>query len=76
MSVHVEMHGGTLSTDEPVDFLDADLPTGTYCFHVGAGGELIIVVDESGESQVDCVYSATAWRTVRGDVWRKGQLLQ
>ena len=76
MSVQIELHDPTLSVDGPVEFRDADLPVGTYCFHVGAGGELIILIDESGESRVDRVYSATAWRSVRGDVWRKGLLLQ
>jgi hypothetical protein len=80
MTVHVDLH-----TDPGPDgsatahFADADLPVGsgsTYCFHVGAGGELIILIDERGESSIDLVYSPTAWRTVRGDVWRKGRLLQ
>jgi hypothetical protein len=60
-------------------FSDADLPAGTgstYCYHVGAGGELIILIDERGEGRVDRVYSPSAWRSVRGNVWRKGLLLQ
>jgi hypothetical protein len=37
---------------------------------------LIILVEDHGESQVDRVYSPSAWQCARGDVWRKGVLLQ
>jgi hypothetical protein len=79
MSVDVDLNGQPGDGAGPTTFSDADLPAGSggnYCFHVGAGGELIILVDEHGESRVDRVYSPSAWRTVRGDVWRKGLLLQ
>jgi hypothetical protein len=56
-------------------FADGELPAGRYCFHVGAGGGLVILVEERGESRVDRVYSPAAWRCVSGDVWRKGLLL-
>jgi hypothetical protein len=42
---------------------------------VAAGGSLVILVDERGESRVDRVFSPTAWRSAKGDVWRKGMLL-
>ena len=77
MSVEVDLNGA--GADDRTTFPDADLPAasgGRYCFHVGSGGELIILVDERGESRVELVYSPTAWRSVRGDVWRKGLLLQ
>jgi hypothetical protein len=71
MSVEIDLNGSGGTT-----FSDADLPTGSYCFHVGAGGELIILVEDRGESHVDRVYSPSAWQCARGDVWRKGVLLQ
>jgi hypothetical protein len=71
MSVEVDLNGSPGTT-----FSDSDLPSGQYCFHVGAGGELIILVEEHGESRVDRVYSPSAWQCARGDVWRKGVLLQ
>ncbi|MGY1809586.1 hypothetical protein ACI8AF_19650 [Blastococcus sp. SYSU D00669] len=71
MSVDVDLNG----TGETA-FADRDLPAGRYCYHVGAGGELIILVDEHGEGRVERVYGPTAWHSVRGDVWRKGLLLQ
>jgi hypothetical protein len=74
MSVDVEMNGKADAGN--TTFADTELPAGRYCFHVGAGGQLVILVEERGESQVDCVYSPAAWRSVRGDVWRKGALLQ
>ena len=73
MGVHVVLHG------EPADnvrYEDADLPTGTYGYHVGAGGELIVLVDEHGESHVDRVFGPTTWHSVTGEVWRKGMLLR
>ena len=70
MSVEIELNGS-----DPTTFSDADLPVGRYCYHVGAGGELILLVEERGESQVDRVYGPTAWQCARGDVWRKGLLL-
>jgi hypothetical protein len=72
MSVEVDLNGSSGATT----FADADLPAGRFCFHVGAGGALIVLVDEQGESRVERVYSPTAWQCVRGDVWRKGALLQ
>jgi hypothetical protein len=78
MSVDVDLNGQP-DDSGTTTFSDADLPAGSgsrYCFHVGAGGELIIVVDQRGESRVDLVYSPSAWRSVRGDVWRKGLLLR
>ncbi|WP_448624076.1 hypothetical protein [Geodermatophilus sp. URMC 64] len=75
MSVDVDLNG-LPNPGGSTTFSDADLPAGTYCFHVGAGGQLIILVDERGESRVDRVYSPSAWHSVRGDVWRKGLLLQ
>jgi hypothetical protein len=77
MSVQVELHE-RLGADTVEVFDDADLVAGnggTYCYHVGAGGSLVILVDERGESRVDRVFSPTAWRSARGDVWRKGMLL-
>jgi hypothetical protein len=82
MSVHVEFIGGQpgAGSEATADFLDSELSGdgggGTYCYHVGAGGELILLVDEHGESRVERVYSPAAWRCARGDVWRKGLLLQ
>jgi hypothetical protein len=78
MSVEVDLHQ-RLEADTAEVFDDANLPTGSggiYCFHVGAGGSLVILVDERGESRVERVYSPTAWRSARGDVWRKGALLR
>ena len=77
MSVEVELHHRP-EADAVETFSDADLMAGsggTYCYHVGAGGSLVILVDEHGESRVDRVFSPTAWRSVLGDVWRKGLLL-
>ena len=71
MSVEIDLNGSGTT-----EFSDADLPAGRYCFHVGSGGELILLVEEHGESRVDRVYSSTAWQCARGDVWRKGALLQ
>jgi len=71
MSVEIDLNGSGTS-----EFADADLPAGRYCYHVGAGGELILLVEEHGESRVDRVYGPTAWQCARGDVWRKGALLQ
>ncbi|MCV2489995.1 hypothetical protein OF117_11550 [Geodermatophilus sp. YIM 151500] len=76
MSVHVVLHGepaGVLSFD------DVSLPPdrgGLYGYHVGAGGELIVLVDERGESHVERVFGPTTWHSVTGDVWRKGLLLR
>jgi hypothetical protein len=72
MSVEVDLNSSPGTTT----FADADLPAGRYCFHVGAGGALILLAEEQGESRVDRVFSPTAWQSVRGDVWRKGALLQ
>ncbi len=74
MSVHVVLHdevdtGGTR-------FDDADLPSGTYGYHVGSGGQLIVLIDENGESRVQQVFGPTTWHSVTGDVWRKGMLLR
>jgi hypothetical protein len=78
MSVHVVLHGGP--EDGPgVRFDDADLPTergGAYGYHVGSGGELIVLIDERGESRVERVFGPTTWHSVTGDVWRKGMLLR
>ena len=76
MSVHVELHHQP-DVDTVEVFDDADLPSGTgsYCYHLAAGGSLVILVDERGESRVDRVFSPTAWRSAKGDVWRKGLLL-
>ena len=78
MSVHVVLHG------EPeggpgTRFDDADLPAergGSYVYHVGSGGELIILVDERGESRVERVFGPTTWHSATGEVWRKGMLLR
>jgi len=79
MSVKVDLHDLQRMDGEPsAAFNDTDLPsgsTGKYCYHVGSGGQLIILIDERGESRVDRVFSPTAWVSVRGDVWRKGKLL-
>ena len=78
MSVQVELHHHMPDADTVEVFADADLPpgtTGTYCYHVAAGGSLVILVDERGESRVDRVFSPSAWRSAKGDVWRKGMLL-
>ena len=75
MSVHVELHHHKPDVDTVEVFDDAVLPAGTYCYHVAAGGSLVIVVDERGESRVDRVFSPSAWRSANGDVWRKGMLL-
>jgi hypothetical protein len=80
MSVHVQFNGGEVGPDADLtaEFLDSHLSAeggGTYCYHVGAGGELILLIEVKGDSRVDRVYSATAWRCARGDVWRKGLLL-
>ena len=77
MSVQVELHHSPYSDTVEV-FDDADLPAetgGTYCYHMAAGGALVILVDERGESRIDRVFSPTAWRSVKGNVWRKGMLL-
>ena len=71
MTVEIDRNGSGTTT-----FSDADLPAGRYCYHVGAGGELILLVEEHGESRVDRVYGPTAWQCARGEVWRKGVLLQ
>jgi hypothetical protein len=71
MTVEIDRNGSGTTT-----FSDADLPAGRYCNHGGAGGELILRVEEPGESRDDRVYSPTAWQCARGDVWRKGVLLQ
>ncbi len=83
MTVHVDLQTGSGGADPAdgcpaVTFDDAQLGDrgGVYCFHVGAGGELFILVDENGESRVHRVYGPTAWHSVEGDVWRKGLLLQ
>lgn len=77
MSVQVELHHSP-DADSVEVFDDADLPRetgGIYCYHLAAGGALVILVDERGESRVDRVFSPTAWRSAKGDVWRKGMLL-
>ena len=76
MSVHVELHHQP-DADTVEVFDDAELPSGagTYCYHLAAGGSLVVLVDERGESRVDRVFSPTAWRSAKGDVWRKGLLL-
>jgi hypothetical protein len=76
MSVHVDMHQ-RLEADTVEVFDDADLPadSGIYCYHVGSGGSLVILVDAHGESRVERVFSPSAWRSAHGDVWRKGLLL-
>lgn len=78
MSVHVELHHHMPDVDTVEVFDDADLPAGSngiYCYHLAAGGSLVILVDERGESSVDRVFSPTAWRSAKGDVWRKGLML-
>jgi hypothetical protein len=77
MSVHVLLHG---DHGGPGDrFEDADLPAergGAYGYHVGSGGELIVLVDERGESRIERVYGPATWHSVTGEVWRKGMLLR
>ncbi len=78
MSVQVTLHGQP-EGGPGVRFEDADLPVGSggaYGFHVGAGGELIVLIDERGESRVERVYGPTTWHSVSGAVWRKGMLLR
>jgi hypothetical protein len=78
MSVHVVLHGEP-GEGPGVRFEDADLPSergGTYGYHVGSGGELIVLVDEHGESRVERVFGPTTWHSVTGVVWRKGMLLR
>ena len=78
MTVEVELHQ-RLEADTAQVFDDSDLPRGSgsiYCYHVGSGGSLVILVDERGERRVEQVFSPTAWRSARGDVWRKGALLR
>jgi hypothetical protein len=79
MTVRVDLHptpdgdaGQTLTFDDR----DVTMAGAVYCYHVGSGGQLIILIDEHGESRVERVYSPTTWRCVEGDVWRKGILLQ
>ena len=74
MAVDVELSG---QADGPptASFADADVPEGRYCYHVTAGGALVVLVEERGESRVERVYGPTAWQCARGDVWRKGALL-
>ena len=77
MTIHLDLHVPAGTDETSATFEDRELPAGAvYCYHVGAGGELIVLVDEHGESRVERVYSPSAWRCVRGDVWRKGVLLQ
>ena len=79
MSIEIDLHGRTGSDSDPkITYEDAELPApgARYCYHVGAGGELIVLVEERGDSRVERVYSSSAWHCVRGDVWRKGTLLQ
>jgi hypothetical protein len=80
MSIEIDLHGRPGSDSDPkVAYDDADLPnapTARYCYHVGSGGQLIVLVEERGDSRVERVYSPAAWHCVRGDVWRKGSLLQ
>ena len=76
MSVQVLLHGGP---EGGLPFDEADLPAGsggTYGYHVGAGGELIVLVEERGESRIERVFGPTTWHSVTGDVWRKGMLLR
>ncbi len=78
MSVHLVLHG-EVEDGSGVRFDDADLPPergGTYGYHVGSGGELIVLVDERGESRVERVFGPTTWHSVTGNVWRKGMLLR
>ena len=74
MSVLVLLHGDPDGGGTRFD--DADLPAGTYGYHVGSGGELIVLIDENGESRVQQVFGPTTWHSVTGDVWRKGMLLR
>ena len=79
MSVEIDLHGRAGSDSDPkAAYDDAELPNpgARYCYHVGAGGQLILLVEERGDSRVERVYSPSAWHCVRGDVWRKGTLLQ
>ena len=71
MSVHVVLHG-----EAAVPFEDAELPAGTYGYHVGSGGELIVLIDEHGESRIVRGFGPTTWHSVTGDGWRKGMLLR
>ena len=76
MTVRVVLHGGP---EGGLRFDEADLPAGsggTYGYHVGSGGELIVLVDERGESRIQQVFGPTTWHSVTGDVWRKGMLLR
>jgi hypothetical protein len=73
MSVRVVLHAGP---EGGLAFDDGDLPAGTYGYHVGSGGELILLVEERGESRVEQVFGPTTWHSVTGDVWRKGMLLR
>ena len=74
MSVQVVLHGGPTVSGPTFD--DADLPSGAYGYHVGAGGELIVLIEENGESRVQQVFGPTTWHSDTGDVWRKGMLLR
>ena len=78
MTVRVDLRAAPDGADPTITFSDGELadPGSVYCYHVGSGGELIILVDEHGESHVHRVYSPVAWHCVEGDVWRKGVLLQ
>ena len=78
MTVRVDLHQMDGDAGRPVAFDDGALTESgaQYCYHVGSGGQLIILIDEHGESRVERVYSPSAWRCVEGDVWRKGMLLQ
>ena len=51
MSVHVELHHHSPDADTVEVFDDADQTPdtgGIYCYHVAAGGALVILVDERG----------------------------
>jgi hypothetical protein len=74
MAVDVELNGQA-GTSRTASFADAELPAGRYCYHVAAGGALVVLVEERGESRVELVYGPTAWQCASGDVWRKGALL-
>lgn len=79
MSVHVELQSAAGDRSDRADaFEDRDLADAdaAYCYHVGSGGQLIILVDVRGEGRIHRVYGPSAWRCVEGDVWRKGMLLQ
>ena len=78
MSVRVELQSAAGDRSDPTDaFEDRDLDDGAaYCYHVGSGGQLIILVDVRGEGRIHRVYGPSAWRCVEGDIWRKGMLLQ